>query len=154
RRTVPWQRCPRPRCSPPPAPRRPSPDRQRPALVAEMIERASRTFLPVDRVSPRPLMAVILTRTVQLTITCGLTQPALLPDTGYGGGMSETSVAVTVRYFAAARAASGVDEEVLTLAEPATVGTAMEAAVAHHGADLERVLTRCSFLLNTVAVRD
>lgn len=73
-------------------------------------------------------------------------------------GMTSPSAAplrtttVTVRYFAAARAATGVDEESLPVAAPATVGSALAAAVAAHGADLERVLTRCSYLRNSVAV--
>lgn len=62
------------------------------------------------------------------------------------------TVAVTVRYFAAARAASGLDEETLQVQAPATVEAALRVAVGAHGADLERVLARCSFLLNEVAV--
>lgn len=61
---------------------------------------------------------------------------------------------MTVRYFAAARAASGVDEERLSLPAPATVAAVLRAAVAAHGAELDRVLTRCSYLHNALAVHD
>lgn len=79
------------------------------------------------------------------------------PDAPAGAGLApSSSVAtnVTVRYFAAARAASGVDEEALSLPTPATIAAVLRAAVAAHGADLERVLTRCSYLHNSVAVHE
>jgi molybdopterin converting factor small subunit len=70
-----------------------------------------------------------------------------------GSGVAGSGVAtVTVRYFAAAKAASGIDEEALTVPAPTTVAAVLEAAVAEHGADLERVLERCSYLRNTIAV--
>lgn len=67
-------------------------------------------------------------------------------------------VQVTVRYFAAARAAAGVPDERLPI--PVTAGTEMSCTVAsvlaaateRHGASLARVLERCSFLLDEVAV--
>jgi sulfur-carrier protein len=58
---------------------------------------------------------------------------------------------VTVRYFAGARAASGVDTESCaagTLEE--LVGRIVEA----HGERLERVLTACSFLVDGTQTRD
>jgi molybdopterin synthase sulfur carrier subunit len=58
---------------------------------------------------------------------------------------------VTVRYFAGARAASGVD------AETRTAGTLEELVgqiVDAHGAKLERVLTACSFLVDGTQTRD
>jgi molybdopterin synthase sulfur carrier subunit len=61
---------------------------------------------------------------------------------------------VTVRYFAAARAAAGVTSEDLDVAEGATVGDALEVIAARHGEGLGKVLTGCSFLLDSVAVRD
>lgn len=67
-------------------------------------------------------------------------------------GAAASAVAVTVRYFAAARAASGVDEESLVVAGPATVETVLATAVAMRGEALEKVLSRCSYLRNTVAV--
>ncbi len=65
---------------------------------------------------------------------------------------------VTVRYFAAARAAAGVPEELLTIPLPVavetscTVGSVLAVATERHGAPLARVLERCSFLLDEVAV--
>ena len=65
-----------------------------------------------------------------------------------------TTATVTVRYFAAARAAAGAESEALELPEGSTVDDAIAAIRDKHGADLERVLGRCSFLLDEVAVRD
>lgn len=66
---------------------------------------------------------------------------------------SGTGVAsVTVRYFAAARAAAGTHEEVLSLPTPVSVGDVVTASAAAHGSELARVLARCSFLLNEIAV--
>jgi sulfur-carrier protein len=94
---------------------------------------------------------------------------------------------VTIRYFAAARAAAGVQEERLLVptvgpagvrptgvgpthsraqdgADPmpvvdrgmpdaeSTVGQLLDIAAARHGSGLVRVLARCSFLLDEVAV--
>ena len=91
-------------------------------------------------------------------------------------------ITMTVRYFAAARAAAGAAEESLTVpavpavpavptgrlsgdaAEPstaapstaapstATVDAVLEAAIGRHGGALATVLRRCSFLLDEVAV--
>ena len=76
-----------------------------------------------------------------------------------------TEITVTVRYFAAARAAAGVPEEALTVHTPApgqavdgpgpreaSVGAVLEAAIGRHGSRLATVLRRCSFLLDEVAV--
>jgi molybdopterin converting factor small subunit len=65
---------------------------------------------------------------------------------------SPAAVTVTVRYFAAARAATRLDQETVTLEAPATVQQAADAAVQRHGRALAAVLTRCSFLLDEVAV--
>lgn len=66
-----------------------------------------------------------------------------------------------VRYFAAARAAAGSDEETFQLPEGATVAdllaavTAVERSAPPAGTPpLPRLLARSSFLLNEVAVRD
>ncbi|GGH89363.1 MoaD/ThiS family protein [Arthrobacter liuii] len=66
-----------------------------------------------------------------------------------------------VRYFAAARAAAGFDEEKFDLPHGATVADLLAAVVAVERADspagtppLHRILSRSSFLLNEVAVRD
>ena len=66
-----------------------------------------------------------------------------------------------VRYFAAARAAAGVDEETFQLPEGADVAGLLEAVLAVDRPvppagtpSLARLLSRSSFLLNEVAVRD
>ncbi len=56
---------------------------------------------------------------------------------------------VTVRYFAGARAAAGVDEDRV---EAATVGEALAAAAAAHPGDLARIVGISSFLLDGAAV--
>lgn len=61
---------------------------------------------------------------------------------------------VTVRYFAAARAAAGTHSENVEISDGATVGDALDAIVARHGESLGKVLPACSFLLDSVAVRD
>jgi len=59
----------------------------------------------------------------------------------------QTHAAVTVRYWAAARAAAGIDCQTLELAMPTTVGVVVDAAVAAHPA-LERVSRVATFLLD------
>ncbi len=61
---------------------------------------------------------------------------------------------VTVRYFAAARAAAGLASENVEVHDGATVGDALDAIAARHGEQLSKVLASCSFLLDSVAVRD
>lgn len=61
---------------------------------------------------------------------------------------------LTVRYFAAAKSAAGTAEEIVTLPVGGTVADAIGALRAGHGVELARVLERCSFLLDEVAVRD
>jgi molybdopterin synthase sulfur carrier subunit len=68
--------------------------------------------------------------------------------------MDTTIATLTIRYFAAARAAAGVETEPLELRDGATVDHALTAIRQRHGAELARVLDRCSFLLDEVAVRD
>ena len=65
-----------------------------------------------------------------------------------------------VRYFAAARAAAGMEEEHFDLAEGSTVATLVAAILAVERPEppvgtppLARILSRSSFLLNEVAVR-
>lgn len=58
-----------------------------------------------------------------------------------------------IRYFAAARAAAGVPEETVPVPEGATVAEVAELLGERHP-ELRKVLTRCSFLLDEVAVRD
>ncbi|OCB29092.1 molybdopterin synthase sulfur carrier subunit [Mycobacterium malmoense] len=71
---------------------------------------------------------------------------------------SETAVEhdgiqVTVRYFAAARAAVGADSETLVLRPGTTVAELVE-RLAIRGSRLATVLSRCSYLCDGVAVRD
>ena len=61
---------------------------------------------------------------------------------------------VTVRYFAAARAAAGMPSEDIDIRDGATVADALEAIASRHGEALRKVLAACSFLVDSVAVRD
>ncbi|OBI78848.1 MoaD/ThiS family protein [Mycobacterium asiaticum] len=71
--------------------------------------------------------------------------------------MAETSaadqIAVTVRYFAAARAAAGIESETLALRAGTTVAELIK-ELANRGTPLATVLSRCSYLLDGIAVRD
>lgn len=58
-----------------------------------------------------------------------------------------------IRYFAAARAAAGISEETVAVPDGATVADVAALLAARHPG-LDRVLTRCSYLLDEVAVRD
>jgi molybdopterin converting factor small subunit len=58
---------------------------------------------------------------------------------------------VTVRYFAGARAASGVDTE---SRNARTLDELVGQIVDEHGEKLERVLTACSFLVDGTSTRD
>jgi molybdopterin synthase sulfur carrier subunit len=60
-------------------------------------------------------------------------------------------VPVTVRYFAGARAASGVDTE---SRDASSLDELVGQIVADHGERLERVLTACSFLVDGTSTRD
>jgi sulfur-carrier protein len=71
-----------------------------------------------------------------------------------GRALSTTTATVTIRYFAAARAAAGVESEPLELPDGGTVEHTLAAIRERHGAELARVLERCSFLLDEVVVRD
>lgn len=64
-----------------------------------------------------------------------------------------TGIQVTVRYFAAARAAADRESETLVLRPGTTVGDVVE-RLAVPGSRLATVLTRCSYLRDGVAVRD
>jgi sulfur-carrier protein len=63
-------------------------------------------------------------------------------------------VTVTVRYYAAARAAAGVETESVEVPPGATVDILLKTVRTTHGDEFGRVLDRCSFLLDEVAVRD
>ena len=60
---------------------------------------------------------------------------------------------ITVRYFAAARAAAGSDSEQLTVRSGATVGELVD-TMGGRSQELARVLGRCSFLCDGMAVRN
>jgi molybdopterin converting factor small subunit len=71
---------------------------------------------------------------------------------------------ITVRYYAAARAAAGVESEALEVPHDATLANALSAmrGVERTGSrspepgapELSDVLRRCSFLVNEVAAKD
>jgi molybdopterin synthase sulfur carrier subunit len=60
---------------------------------------------------------------------------------------------VTVRYFAAARAAAGFDDEIIGIAPGTTVGTLVQ-TLGQRSTELANVLRRCSYLCDGIAVRD
>jgi molybdopterin converting factor small subunit len=60
---------------------------------------------------------------------------------------------VTVRYFAAARAAAGAESETLVVRPGTTVAELVE-RLAVRGSRLATVLDRCSYLCDGIAVRD
>ncbi len=67
--------------------------------------------------------------------------------------MQDVRARVTVRYFAAARAAAGTEDESIDLEPGATVEDLVGRLSARDSA-LARVLARCSYLCDGVAVRD
>ena len=66
---------------------------------------------------------------------------------------SSTDIEVTVRFFAAARAAAGNEVETIRL-RPRTTLTELVAHLSGRDQNLAKVLMRCSFLRDGVAVRD
>ena len=62
-------------------------------------------------------------------------------------------IEVTVRYFAAARAAAGIESETLVVPTGTTVAELVK-EVANRGTPLATVLSRCSYLRDGIAVRD
>jgi molybdopterin converting factor small subunit len=71
---------------------------------------------------------------------------------GYAPG-EPAGIQVTVRFFAAAQAAAGVESETVTLPPGATVAELVN-GLAARGAGLATVLSRCSYLCDGIAVRD
>jgi sulfur-carrier protein len=67
--------------------------------------------------------------------------------------VEQDGIQVTVRYFAAARAAAGSDSEMVILRPGTTVGELVQ-RLAAPGTRLATVLRRCSYLCDGVAVRD
>ncbi|WP_101952015.1 MoaD/ThiS family protein [Mycobacterium sp. 3519A] len=63
------------------------------------------------------------------------------------------SVKVTVRYFAAARAAAGLDDEIIAVAPGTTVASLVQ-TLGDRDPALAKVLSRCSYLCDGIAVRD
>lgn len=63
------------------------------------------------------------------------------------------AIRVTVRYFAAARAAAGTERETVVVEPGSTVADLVD-LLGGRDADLARVLGRCSFLCDGIAVRD
>lgn len=66
---------------------------------------------------------------------------------GKNTGMS-VSTSVTVHYWAAAKAAAGVSEETIELPGEAMLSDLTAAVRDRHGAELDRVITVCSVLLD------
>lgn len=64
-----------------------------------------------------------------------------------------TTVPITVRFFAAASAAAGTESSALTLRPGATVDDAIR-ELSGRSDHLARVLQKCSYLCDGVAVRD
>lgn len=62
-------------------------------------------------------------------------------------------IAVTVRYFAAARAAAGAESETVSVPPGAGVAALAE-TLAGRSEQLATVLNRCSYLRDGIAVRD
>jgi sulfur-carrier protein len=60
---------------------------------------------------------------------------------------------VTVRYFAAARAAAGFEDEIIGIAPGTTVGALVQ-SLGVRDPELAKVLSRCSYLCDGIAVRD
>jgi molybdopterin synthase sulfur carrier subunit len=67
--------------------------------------------------------------------------------------VTAATIEVNVRYFAAARAAAGLEQETVAVASGATV-TDLLAELRTRDQKLAIVLDRCSFLCDGVAVRD
>ena len=67
--------------------------------------------------------------------------------------MLSEPVEVTVRFFAAARAAAGAETDSMTLGPDATVDELVDELCCRSD-ELARVLQRCSFLCDGVAVRN
>ena len=63
------------------------------------------------------------------------------------------AVKVTVRYFAAARAAAGFEDEIIGVAPGTTVGTLVQ-CLGERDPEMAQVLSRCSYLCDGIAVRD
>jgi molybdopterin synthase sulfur carrier subunit len=65
-----------------------------------------------------------------------------------------TTLTIVVRYFAAARAAAGVEEEKVQLPSGASVSDAVAELRRLHPEGLPKILDAVSYLLDGIAVRD
>lgn len=70
-----------------------------------------------------------------------------------GSRHGSAPVLLTVRYFAAARAAAGAEVETVNVPSGTTVAALVD-RLGERNPDLARVLARCSYLCDGVAVRD
>lgn len=61
---------------------------------------------------------------------------------------------VEIRYFAAARSAAGRDGETVEIPVGTTVGGLAALLTERHGPEFAKVVGRCSYLMDEVAVRD
>lgn len=61
---------------------------------------------------------------------------------------------IQLRFFAGARAATGVDTIDLAVPAGASLGDALAQLTPASGQQLDRVLDRCSFLINAIATTD
>jgi molybdopterin synthase sulfur carrier subunit len=86
--------------------------------------------------------------------TLGYPPAPFSPSDNQRASVMGGATVVTVRYFAAARAAAGLPSEDVDVGDGATVADALEAIASRHGSALRKVLAACSFLLDSVAVRD
>lgn len=66
---------------------------------------------------------------------------------------STKTIQLAVRYFAAARAAAGTETETVRVGAGTTVADLVDTLAARN-AELARVLQRCSYLCDGIAVRD
>jgi molybdopterin synthase sulfur carrier subunit len=64
-----------------------------------------------------------------------------------------TETVVTVRYFAAARAAAGIEDETVTVPAGTSVATLI-GLLGAKSTEMAHVLQRCSYLCDGIAVRD
>jgi len=72
-------------------------------------------------------------------------------EPAYGPTGEPSEARVTVRFFAAARAAADAEQEIVALPQGATLAD-LVAALAGRSAELSNVLARCSYLCDGVAV--
>ncbi|SNR56470.1 Molybdopterin converting factor, small subunit [Haloechinothrix alba] len=64
------------------------------------------------------------------------------------------TVTVRVRFYASARAAAGSEERALEMPAGSTLGDVVARLRAEHSAELDRILTVASLLVDGVAIRD